>query len=253
MNSSDYLSGYPYDNTNRGIDFSNKFGGDPHIWYPAAGSKDGYSTTLEGIGTQGRYWAASVYNEKSACIFALYQSGDIYPSTQSHFKSEGNSVRCTEDLGAISGSSGGSYSLRLNSTTYGWKKSTGVSNPDSSVYDGVYESANKGVQSSQAYMYIDIKGYEKFKFYVRSYAESVYDYVVVSNLDCTLNSSTTSGINVKITTCGRQSSDTSINGYTLVEFTGIDKGNHTITVMYRKDNSQNNNDDKGYILIPKVQ
>ena len=102
-------------------------------------------------------------------------------------------------------------------------------------------------------MYIDINGYERFKFYVRSNAESSYDYVVVSDLDCTLNSSTTSGSNVKMTTSGKQNSNTTINGYTLVEFTGIDKGSHTITVMYRKDNSQNTNDDKGYILIPKVQ
>ena len=50
-------------------------------------------------------------------------------------------------------------------------------------------------------MYIDIDGYENFKFYVRSYAESSYDFVVVSNLDCDLNSGTTSGSNVKMSMC----------------------------------------------------
>jgi hypothetical protein len=102
-------------------------------------------------------------------------------------------------------------------------------------------------------MYIDITGYTSFKFYVRSYAESNYDYVVVSNLDSTLTSGTISGTAVKMTTKGNQNSGTSISDYTLVEFTGIDMGAHRITVMFRKDSSQNADDDRGYILIPKIQ
>ena len=143
------------------------------------------------------------------------------------------------------------YEVNLNSQ---WRLSTSIANPDSSLYEGVYESfSNKGVHYSAALMYIDIVGYTNFKFYVRSYAESSYDYVVVSNLDCTLNSGTTSGTNVKMTTTSRQNSGTAIGSYTLVEFTGIDGNAHRITVMYRKDGSGDNGTDQGYVLIPKNQ
>ena len=146
-----------------------------------------------------------------------------------------------------------SYTLQLSSSSYGWQKITTVANPDSSLYDGVYASTNGGVNSSCSLMYIDISGYDNFSLYVRSYAESNFDFVVVSNLDCTLTQSTVSGTNVKMTTKGNQNSGTSINAYTLVEFTGIGGGDHRITVMYRKDGSVDNNDDKGYVLIPKNQ
>jgi hypothetical protein len=104
-------------------------------------------------------------------------------------------------------------------------------------------------------MYIDIIGYETFKFYVRSYAEGNYDYVMVSQLDQTITGSTsdTNTTLVKASTKGKQNGNTTISGYTLVEFTGIDDGEHRITVVYRKDNSGDNSDDRGYVLIPKEQ
>ena len=143
------------------------------------------------------------------------------------------------------------YSINLNVQ---WRLSTSISNPDSLLYDGVYESyTNKGVINSADICIITIEGYKNFTLYVRSYGESCCDYVVVSNLDCTLNSGTTSGTNVKATTNGKSTSDTSINGYTKVEFTNIDSDLHTIQVMYRKDNSKDSGNDRGYLLIPKNQ
>ena len=141
------------------------------------------------------------------------------------------------------------YSINLNNQ---WQLSSNISNPDSSLYDGVYESfSNKGVGGSAAICTITIEGYDNFSFYVRSYAESTFDYVVVSNLDCALDYNTTSGSNVKMTTSGNQQSGTAIGNYTKVEFTNIDGGLHTIQVMYRKDGSVNNGTDQGYLLIPK--
>jgi hypothetical protein len=145
--------------------------------------------------------------------------------------------------------------MKPSGKDYGWILSSTVPNPNSTLYDGVYESTNYMVVTSEAYMYIDIKGYDNFKFYVRSYAESNYDYVVVSNLDSTLSSTTinTSDSSVKLTTKGNQISGTSISNYTLVEFTNIGGGEHRITVMYRKDSSLSSGDDRGYVLIPKNQ
>ena len=108
--------------------------------------------------------------------------------------------------------------------------STSINNPDVNLYDGVYESySNKGIHNSGASMYITISGYSNFKLYIRSYAESSYDYVMVSQLDKTLTYSTTSSnSNVKAHTSGSQNSGTSISSYELVEFTNIDEGEHII-------------------------
>lgn len=122
------------------------------------------------------------------------------------------------------------------------------------MYDGVYESfSNYNVGSTAAIMYIDIVGYETFQLYIRSYAESNYDYVMVSQIDQTIdnNSSYSNTTLVKAHTRGTQKSGTAISDYTLVEFTGLDGGEHRITVVYRKDSSGNSGTDKGYLIIPR--
>jgi hypothetical protein len=144
------------------------------------------------------------------------------------------------------------YSVNLNGQ---WELSTAVANPDSALYDGVYQSfSNKGVNDTEARCYIDFSGYETFKVYIRSYAETKYDYVVISNLDAELsNNPTSTSTGVKSHTSNNQKGGTSISDYTLVEYTGLDGGEHRITVVYRKDSSGDNNDDRGYLLIPKNQ
>ena len=135
------------------------------------------------------------------------------------------------------------YTITLNNA---WRQSTSVSNPDSSLYDGVYESySNYNVHNSSAWMYIDIEGYDTFTIYVRSYAESNYDYVTVYNLDSTSSA--------KMTTQGNPQSGTSISSYTPVTFSNIGEGSHRIAIEYKEDSSQNSNSDRGYVLIPKNQ
>ena len=148
---------------------------------------------------------------------------------------------------------GGSYTVNLNGQ---WEATTAVPNPDSTLYDGVYRSSsNYNVNNGVATMYITIKDCSSFKMYIRSYAESNYDYVMVSQLDKTItgSSSYSDTTLVKAHTRGNQQSGTALSSYTLVEFTGITSGEHTITVMYRKDSSVNNGDDRGYVLIEKTQ
>jgi hypothetical protein len=147
-----------------------------------------------------------------------------------------------------------SYTVDLNDGQ--WELTTAVANPDSTIYDGVYQSIkSKGVNNGYDTMYIDIVGCETFKLYIRSYAESNYDYVMVSQLDKTIIGSTSYSNTtlVKAHTRGNQKSGTAIVDYTLVEFTGIDGCEHRITVVYRKDSSSNSGDDRGYVLIPKEQ
>ena len=149
-----------------------------------------------------------------------------------------------------------SYSVSYNGQ---WRKSSTISNPNSSLYDGVYESySNYNVSNGSgtytgATMTITISGYKKFSLYIRSYAESSYDYVMVSQLDKTITYSTSYSNTtlVKAHTSGKQNSSTAISGYTLVEYDNMTGGTHTITIVYRKDGTVNNNDDRGYVLISK--
>ena len=148
---------------------------------------------------------------------------------------------------------GGSYTVNLNSQ---WEATTAVPNPDSTLYDGVYRSSsNYNVNNGASIMYITIKDCSSFKMYIRSYAESNYDYVMVSQLDQTINGSTSYSNTtlVKAHTRGNQQSGTALSNYTLVEFTGISSREHTITVVYRKDGSAHSGDDRGYVLIEKLQ
>lgn len=161
----------------------------------------------------------------------------------------GGSIKVTTGGGS---STSGTYTINLNGQ---WEKTTAVSNPDSSLYDGVYRSSsNYNVSNGVSIMYITIRDCSTFKMYIRSYAESTCDYVMVSQIDVSINGSTSYSNTtlVKAHTCGNQQSGTALTSYTLVEYTGISSGEHTITVVYRKDGSVNSGDDRGYVLIPYI-
>lgn len=125
-------------------------------------------------------------------------------------------------------------SVNLNNQ---WRVSTGVSNPNASLYSGVYESfSNKGINSTSAIMYITINGLNSFKMYIRSYAEASCDYVMVSKLDKEIDNSTSySSDLVMAHTRDKNNSGTSLSSYTLVEYNNIGGGEHTIIVLYKKD------------------
>ena len=117
----------------------------------------------------------------------------------------------------------------------------------------LFTSKNKGKHNSYSTITIRIRGYANFSFYIRSYAESNYDYVMVSQLDTQISGNTlySNTSLVKAHTRGNQNSETDITNYTKVEFNNIDTINeHFITVVYRKDVSADNGTDMGYILIP---
>ena len=145
----------------------------------------------------------------------------------------------------------GSYSVELNDA---WRISSSVANPDSEQYDGVYESySNYKIANSYAALTIKLVDIETFTIYIRSYAESYYDYVMVSQLDKTIDQNTSYLYNevVKAHTRGKQTSGTDIYSYTPVTFDNIGGGEHTIMVIYRKDSSGDSYDDKGYLIIDK--
>ena len=123
-----------------------------------------------------------------------------------------------------------------------WRLSETQSNPDSTLYEGVYESfSNKGKDNSTAIMYLDLIGYTEFDIYIRSYAESNYDYVIISEPNSNVE---------KATTKGKQNSGQDINSYIKVHYDNL-TGEDRITITYKKDISTAKGADQGYVLIPK--
>lgn len=81
--------------------------------------------------------------------------------------------------------------------------------------------------------------------YIKSRAESNYDYTLLSKLDVTLNQSDTYLTTARVadTTRGRQNVE---RKYT---FTDVEVGNHFVTVMYRKDSSDDEQPYNGYFKV----
>ena len=145
------------------------------------------------------------------------------------------------------------YTVDTNVGNYGW--TSYASAPDG--YVG-YQSDNYNVASSIATMSVTVVGYTEFTVYIRSNAESTYDYVVARDIGATALTSWTSNTaydGAKAHTRGNQQSGTTIGSYTAVTFTTADgltadDTPHTFYIQYGKDNSTNSGDDRGYVLIP---
>ncbi len=138
------------------------------------------------------------------------------------------------------------YSLDLTQ----WRASSVTAPSGYTIYES---NSNYNISNGIATMTITVSGYTEFSFYIRSYAESTYDFVKVYNLDENgVSSWSTSTSGVKEHTSGRQSNNTAIGGYREVSFDasdGLDGGTHTIVIQYGKDYSYNSGDDRGYVLI----
>lgn len=104
---------------------------------------------------------------------------------------------------------------------------------------------------------ITFSGYSNFRVFIRSYAESNYDYVLVSTLnnDYLATRNTTSAMRsaynnttyTKAYTRGKQSA----TNYEEVIFDNLDPTEeYYFYIIYQKDSSGDNNDDRGYFYIP---
>ena len=148
-----------------------------------------------------------------------------------------------------------SITVNLNSQ---WQTSTKYGSiSDTGNYDFYQSFSNKSVKNGKATMFIKINGFTSFTFKVRNYSENNYDYVVVNNLDDrsipkwrpTVGSGTASSGKVYYENKGKSSSTT----WHDVTFSNLDDGEHYITVTYGKDSSGSQNDDRGFVAIPKRQ
>lgn len=195
---------------------------------PSSGTDEvSYEWYLDGdfVGTGSSYKPASSISSGSHIVEAMVCVDGISYSDYAVFN-------CSVD-----------YRVDLNNE---WVKDTSYYNPDSSLFDGVYKSrSNYNIAGESATMKVFVSCSGGFSFYVRSDSQSS-DYVKVYDLDSTKS--------VKYSIYGKQNSSKNIDGYTLVSFDVPDDGEeHVITITYSKDYSGNYGEDRGFVLIPKIQ
>ena len=95
--SSSYFD-YTYDSTNKGMNFSGKFGSNQTIWYPSSGCRYSNDGSLGHVGDLGRYWSASPSSDYVYYAYYLYFDADesVLPSYH-NFRADGQSVRCLKE------------------------------------------------------------------------------------------------------------------------------------------------------------
>jgi len=95
VGSSGYFSGDPYDSTNKGMNFSGKFGSADTIWYPASGHLDGRDGRLGYVDSGGDWWSCTPDDDDAYHLYLNYNGG-VNPSC-SYSRSSGFSVRCLQE------------------------------------------------------------------------------------------------------------------------------------------------------------
>lgn len=127
------------------------------------------------------------------------------------------------------------------SFNYTVEKPSGATYGFSPKADNYYESTNKGVNSSYAMAKLNFTTDGSYKLYLDciNYAETNYDFGILSELDKTLQmSNTADSTNVKRSFKG--SSSTNVQ---TVNYGQIANGSHYIYIKFRKDSSVNKNYD----------
>lgn len=128
------------------------------------------------------------------------------------------------------------YSINLNDGE--WVDS-GTTKDGSIVYKS--DKGSYHINNGKSVATITIKGYDQFTLYIRSYAESSYDFTEAFALDETA----VRGRGL-FTTKSKQNQ----TEYIECKYENIDGLEHTIQIMYSKDGSGDINDDRGYFYIP---
>ena len=131
--------------------------------------------------------------------------------------------------------------------TYGWVTADSTYNVEG--YDA-YMSDSKGKGSSQAVMKLTCIGYSELTLYIRSNAESSYDYTIASKANVSNYPTSSGSADTLSHTKSNQTSGTALSNYIAVNYTEL-TGNDTIYIVFIKDSSGDKGDDRGFVLIPQ--
>ena len=86
---------YSWNSTNKGMNFSGKFGSAGTIWYPAAGCLDYDDGSLKYVGYSGYSWSCTP-SDDDAYSLSLNYNGNVYLSNY-YYRASGRSVRCLQE------------------------------------------------------------------------------------------------------------------------------------------------------------
>lgn len=145
-----------YNESNKGYNFSSKFGSSSTIWYPAAGRHYDSSGTLGSTATQGAYWTASnttlekYHNE--AKYMSLWHDNKIYMGVCSE-RATAASVRCVREKNPVNLSNLGNTGYASSEQ----KKITG-SIKDITIEHNVYKDGVKGMKILVDFTVQNMKG-----------------------------------------------------------------------------------------------
>lgn len=84
-----------WDSTNKGMNFSNKFGSAGTIWYPAAGCLSYGDGSLGSVGSRGYWWSCTPSGSNTYYLY-LYSNGNVSQSGGGN-RAYGQSVRCLQE------------------------------------------------------------------------------------------------------------------------------------------------------------
>lgn len=138
--------------------------------------------------------------------------------------------------------------VNLEQVEYTQPAAKGVSDVSGASYgfvmndNGYYESNNKGVNSSAALCKVIFDTFGMYHLYIDciNYAETDYDYGLLSNLDTTLSTSTSADSSSKVFYNFKDKQSASV---VTVDYGEIAAGEHFIYIKFLKDSSQHNNND----------
>jgi len=120
----------------------------------------------------------------------------------------------------------------------------------------VYKSTNKNQHNTNSITKVTIRNAESVTIRINSYAESSYDYTILSKLDAASYPTAYSSTYTQIHTRGYQRSISAStwdeNAWRSYTFTGLGKAEHFVYIVYRKDNSQHSYDDEGRFIVEDV-
>ena len=198
--------------------------------------------------TYGSSMPSATAPTRTGCIFSGYYT-DINGGGTQYYNSSMQSVRTwdlksnttlyaywilktyTITLNANGGSFGGYTVSAVSGAGYGFALNA----------NGYYESQNKAISNSAAVCRVDFSATagSTVVFTVINYAESSYDYGLLSSLNTTMSTSysdVTTGVAKSFS--GSQSASTQTYSYSIPT-----TGNHFVYVKFRKDGSVNNGND----------
>lgn len=120
----------------------------------------------------------------------------------------------------------------------------------------VYKSTNKGQNNTNSIAKVTIHNADSITIRINSYAETNYDYTILSKLDAASYPTAYSSTYAQINTRGYQrtisASTWDANAWRSYTFTGLGRTDHFVYVVYRKDNSQHSYDDEGRFIVEDV-